>query len=127
VSAAPRSPRRPGRPPVPVDIRLDPRLIVRLSPGDHATVRKLAKEAGLPLSIYIRQALLDCQLPTVAPAANLRVIHELNRIGNNLNQLTRLAHTGRVNRKLLPLVEDLAERIRAYHRALLGFDDRPSD
>jgi mobilization protein NikA len=127
VRSAPCSPRRPGRPPLPVDIRLGSRLIVRLSPGDHEAVRHRAAEAGLLLSIYVRHTLLDRQLPTVAPAANLRVLRELNRIGNNLNQLTRLAHTGRVSRKLLQLVEDLAERIRAYHRALLGLDDRPPD
>lgn len=123
-----RSPtRRNGRPTVPVEQRLGPNLVVRLSARDHAAVRLLAKRAGLPLAIYVRHTLFDCKLPTVAPAANLDILRELNRIGNNLNQLTRLAHTGRISRKLLSIVEDLAERIHGYHRALLGLDGRPPD
>jgi hypothetical protein len=41
------------------------------------------------------------------PASNLQLIVALSRIGNNLNQLTRLAHQGRLVSSLVPLLEEL--------------------
>jgi hypothetical protein len=54
------------------------------------------------------------------------MIQQLSRLGNNLNQLTRLVHTGRVSPRLEPLLVKIRDQIDAFRRQLLGLgDDRP--
>jgi Bacterial mobilisation protein (MobC) len=70
------------------------------------TVR--AKTVPLPVSVYVRKAALAHRLEVIQiPASNLQLIVALSRIGNNLNQLTRLAHQGRLPSSLVPLLEEL--------------------
>jgi mobilization protein MobC len=53
-------------------------------------------------------------MPAVVPASNLAVVAELNRIGVNLNQLTRLANNGRIRSEdLKRLLAALSERVLA--------------
>jgi hypothetical protein len=51
------------------------------------------------------------------------MIQQLARLGNNLNQLTRLVHTGRVSPRLEPLLEQIRDQIATFHRQILGLDD----
>ena len=70
----------------------------RLTPDERAAVEARAKKAGLSRSDYLRRMALKGHI-TVAPPARLdfKLVAELNRIGVNLNQLTRAANaTGQV-------------------------------
>ena len=68
---------------------------LRLSPSERSTMEEKAQQAGLKLSEYLRSAALN---KTIRPQAKIPEINratyvELGRIGNNINQLTKAAHT----------------------------------
>ena len=80
---------------------------IRFSDSEWRTVLDLADAAGLKPTVLVRRSALGQRLrrrPTtrhlavVEAAADALAEHDrqLARIGNNLNQLTRLAHVGRV-------------------------------
>ena len=76
-------------------------LGVQLTPTERAELEFAAAEAGARLSQYVRELCLrrSATPETVAcvrrnPEAK-RLMHELSAIGNNLNQLTRVANTNR--------------------------------
>lgn len=60
-------------------------------------MRKLADQAGYPLSVYVRvRSLRPLQAPRLQPKPqpNPELLRELRRIGVNLNQLARAANAG---------------------------------
>ena len=65
---------------------------VRFSPEEWETVRGRADEVALSPARYLREAALGKRL---APRANAQAVHQLARVGNNLNQLARAANTNR--------------------------------
>jgi len=74
---------------------------VQLTPTERAELELAAAEAGARLSQYVRELCLrrSATPETVAgvrrnPEAK-RLMHELSAIGNNLNQLARVANTNR--------------------------------
>ncbi|MFC3196261.1 plasmid mobilization relaxosome protein MobC [Parapedobacter deserti] len=97
-------------------------LVVRLTPTERLLIAGKAREAGIRISDWFRRS---ARSATVAPrlsredASHLRT---LSGMANNLNQLTKLAHTlGLVSlladlRTLLGMVEKLMERITGYDR-----------
>jgi hypothetical protein len=103
-------------------------LVVRVLPEDYAAALEAAATASLDLATYLRHLLRNRRIPTLAPAPTLGMVRELSRLGINLNQLTRLAHTGRVSPRLEPLLEEISEQIRTFHRQLFHLDDdHPTD
>jgi hypothetical protein len=74
-------------------------LGVQLTPTERAELQAAAAASGATLSQYVREL---CLRRTVAPSAVAgtrrnpeakRVLNELSAIGNNLNQLARVANT----------------------------------
>ena len=85
---------------------------VRFAPEEWAKIQTRAAELRLPPSTYFRQTSLGYRL---SGRINARAIAELGRIGNNLNQLTRVANaTGRIDltRRLDFVLLELTEAIR---------------
>ncbi|MEL7484347.1 MAG: plasmid mobilization relaxosome protein MobC [Planctomycetota bacterium] len=83
-----------GRPPkAPAERRTDS-LHADCTIADKIYVRDQAKLAGLTLSEYIRRRCLDHQVTAKTTRADARLVHELNAIGVNLNQLARLGNSG---------------------------------
>lgn len=73
------------------------RLNLRLSDLEYAFVLKRAAGFGLPLAKFVRVCLLDLPKPAKRvhdlPIINPELYRQLVSIGNNVNQLTRYAHT----------------------------------
>ena len=63
---------------------------VRFAPDEWDKIRARAADVRLPPSTYVRQTALGYRL---SGRINVRAIAALGRIGNNLNQLTRVANT----------------------------------
>src|SRR5258707_7036468 len=76
-------------------------LGVQLTPSERAELELAATEAGASLSQYVRELCLRraAEAATVGGARRnpeaKRLLHELSAIGNNLNQLARVANTKR--------------------------------
>ena len=94
---------------------------VQLTPDERAGLETAAAGAGACLSAYVR-ALCLCragEVPRVEgprrchPDAE-RLFYELNAIGNNLNQLTRIANTHRA----LPAADELRAITRLVREAM---------
>lgn len=97
------------RPPEPRFTLVKP---VRFAPEEWDKIRARAAEVRLPPSTYVRQTSLGYRL---SGRINARAIYELGRIGNNLNQLTRVANaTGRIDqtKRLKTVLYELTEAIR---------------
>jgi Bacterial mobilisation protein (MobC) len=69
-------------------------LRARVRPDELHRIEQLARDAGKTPSEYVRDAALTAQIMIkrtrrVAPA----LLHELSRIGNNLNQIAKICNT----------------------------------
>ena len=69
---------------------------LRLSPSERTALEQKAKSAGLKLSPYLREAGLNKTIAVKTksvPEINRAIYVELGRVGNNINQITKAAHT----------------------------------
>ncbi|MGB5661593.1 MAG: plasmid mobilization relaxosome protein MobC [Thermoanaerobaculia bacterium] len=85
---------------------------VRFAPEEWQKIQARAAEVRLPPSTYVRETALGYRL---SGRINLRAVAQLGRIGNNLNQLTRVANaTGRIDetKRLKTVLNEITEAIR---------------
>lgn len=79
------------------------RLNLRLSDSEFEIVQSKAKGFGLPLAKFVRVCLLDLPKPIKRthdlPIVDPHLYRQLVSIGNNINQLTRYAHTASLDPK----------------------------
>src|SRR5271169_4153370 len=61
---------------------------VRLTREEHQELIARAQDAGVRAATYLRNAALG-SLPTPVSQVNVDLLHELSRVGNNLNQVAR--------------------------------------
>lgn len=69
------------------------RVSSRVTAAEAEALGLRARECDLPVAAYVRQILRGSTPSARRPAAREAVV-ALSRVGNNLNQLTRLAHGG---------------------------------
>ena len=72
----------------------DVRVTIRLSPEQYESIKGRADTAHLSLSSYIRSAAMRHKVTVIDALPEMT--RELKGLGRNLNQLTSLAHEGRV-------------------------------
>lgn len=112
---------KPGRPRLPPNEIRERRLGVRLTEEEYWTIRRNAEELGLPVTYYLRaRGLNQRPRPRGYPKANLIYYDELNRLGNNLNQLLVLIYSNRAPLGLLSTLRRLQEAVEALKGSLLG-------
>jgi hypothetical protein len=86
-----------GRPEMAEDVKRGSRLpAIRLTVAEKNDLDLKAEADGLDLSSWVRQHLTNAPAPkrTMAPT-DASLITELNRIGNNVNQIARQVNRGR--------------------------------
>lgn len=117
--------RRGGRPRLAETDRRRVRVYLHLTAAEGERLAERAGATGFPLGTYVRIAALATRTspPAEIPQANLAVVLQLQRIGNNLNQLTRLANSGMLDPALGPTLDDIATKLQLFHRALVGLAD----
>ena len=84
------------------------RITVRLSPEELNSIEAKAETAHMALSTYIRACALRHKVVVVESVKECN--SELKAIGRNLNQLTVLAHEGRIQLVNLDGVESALEK-----------------
>ncbi len=85
---------------------------VRFAPEEWEQILARAEEVDLPPSVYVRQSTLGYRL---SRRIDQKAIYHLGRVGNNLNQLARVANaTGKVelNARLEGAIGELMDAIR---------------
>lgn len=88
-------------------------LGIWITDEERAAVSAQAIKAGRPPASFARAVLFD-RLPNALPSASpeaQRCAHELGRIGNNLNQLTRSAHINGMNALDRAQLRDTIQRL----------------
>ena len=70
------------------------RINLRVTEKDYEKINKKAKKAKLNMSQYVSLSALDRDFVIIEDLKDL--IHQLSKVGNNLNQLTMLAHQNRL-------------------------------
>ncbi len=91
----------------------------RFTDRQFAALAEHALACGLPVAAFIRQVVLGVTPVARRPLAHAAIV-AINRVGNNLNQLVHLAHTGVVLAPdLLRALTAVLAEIRALRDALL--------
>ena len=76
------------------------RVTIRLDEAEHTKINERAENAGLTLSGYFRSAVLNTppppqsRRPPVDRTELAKLLAAMGRIGNNINQLARVANAG---------------------------------
>lgn len=127
----PQRRRRGGRPVLPASERRDIQLHVRLSPDEQALLEGLKERAAADsLSDYVRMVALN--EARAAPRKRQRgpdfgpIVAEFSAIGNNLNQLTRLAHSGHFSPASEAAIKECLQAHGAALRKMFAGDDCPA-
>jgi hypothetical protein len=90
----------------------------RFTPEQFDLIAERAEACGLSVAAYVRQLVLGATPSDRRPDTRAAVV-ALNRVGNNLNQLTKLAHVGTLlPRDLLRAIEQVLEEVRRLRDAL---------
>lgn len=96
---------------------------VRLTAAEHRRLVELAKEAKLSLSRFLVAAGLAGKVPTYEDRERQeRAIMEVNRVGNNLNQIARQLNAQRGMINFGRLEEALIETKQALEAVRIQFD-----
>ena len=109
-----------ARPRLPASLRRTRQINLRVTEAEARTLAGHAEASRLTVPAYLRRRGLRRPAPATAVAElppELR--RELNKIGVNLNQLTRLAHQGRYRPRGGRAVADRLERAAAWIETIL--------
>jgi len=119
--ASPPSPELDSSPP---ESHLTRPVATRVSPEQYEEIRERARACGLSVAAYVRLAALGVT-PVLRRGSDVRPsIAALNRVGNNLNQLTRLANQGMpFPAELATTIASVLAEVRRMRDALLEADE----
>ena len=103
--------RRGGRPPVNADKRKSVVVSSRYSPEQYEALVRRATKAGVRPSTLQHSATMNKRIVREeAPASDFELVRELKAIGNNLNQLAKIANTtGRMPAGLSEVITELTD------------------
>jgi hypothetical protein len=94
----------------------------RFTEDQFAALDEYARACGLPVAAYIRRVVLGVNPTPRRPLAHAAIV-AVNRVGNNLNQLVHLAHTGLLlPPDLLRAIAEVRREIQSLRMALLRDD-----
>ncbi len=116
----------PTQPCTPTVGRLTRQVTSRLTAEEAEQLAGWAKDSNLSVAAYVRGLLRATPPPPARSDARAAVV-ALGRVGNNLNQLTRLAHGGRVlSTDLFQAVESLRVEVYRLREEILAQQERRS-
>jgi len=102
---------------------------IRLTQIERDELQSKARDASVSLSEYVRRAAFLRRLPPRSvPEVNRETYVELARVGNNLNQLMRAIHEGRVQVLLpeaLAQVQDVLTQFKELGFLVIGREVDP--
>ncbi len=95
-------------------------MSIRESERERRQIEEKAMATGLATSAYIRTMALDGgNVDTTIHEDRQKLMHELSAIGNNINQIARMANTNLFISK--SDVQDVKEQLRQIQRLLLQY------
>ena len=99
---------------------------IRFSTEERAQLYEAARQVSLTLSTFVRRVVLKRRMPPAGVGeVNRETYRELCRIGNNVNQLMRAVHEGRVPQVDPNLLTELRVLVKEVGLQCLGVGDLP--
>jgi hypothetical protein len=95
------------------------KVTVRLSNKEHDHLKKQANLYGLKMEPYIRKLIAGKEVKPRPPEEYYKILTELNHIGNNINQIARVANaqrhitTDKIN-EAVKMVDDVMDIVRSW-------------
>lgn len=95
------------------------KMSVRLTNKEHAHLKKQADNTGLKMEPYIRKLIAGKEVSPRPPEEYYKILTELNHIGNNINQIARVANserhitTNKIN-EAVKMVDDIMDIVRSW-------------
>lgn len=71
------------------------KISVRLSAEEHTHLKAQAANAGLKMEPFVRRLIMGKEIYPRSPDTYAALLRELSAIGNNLNQIARVANSTR--------------------------------
>ena len=90
-------------------------LKVRLTPAESSRLKEQSARTGRSMSDIIRSAWKKLNIIELPPADFAETVVQIRRVGNNLNQLTRLANAGEIK---IPEIKEVLAGITALDRKI---------
>ena len=88
------------------------KISVRLNQGEHDHLMKQTEKSGLPAEALIRFLIMGVDVRPIPPVQLGEVIRQLSAIGNNVNQIARVANsTGRISREDIVAIQSMQAQI----------------
>ncbi|MDB5024209.1 MAG: hypothetical protein JWP78_1964 [Mucilaginibacter sp.] len=98
-----------GRPKKNKEDKLSRVVVIRLTEGELKQLEEFSIMCSQHVSVLVRARLFSGRYPkAIAPKVNILLYAELNRIGVNLNQLTRQVNAGKLPIGLLNVLNELS-------------------
>ena len=73
----------------------DNAVIVRLTKSEKQILKKKSKDCCMKMEPFIRKLIIGAEIRARPPTEYIRLVHEINAIGNNINQIAHIANTER--------------------------------
>lgn len=67
-------------------------ILIRLNENEKKCLMQKSKECGLKMEPFIRKLIMDCEIKARPPDEYVKLIREINSIGNNINQIAHVAN-----------------------------------
>ena len=116
-----------ARPKVPEAERRSAKFTMMLTKGELAKLVQLGEVCNKPPGTLAREKIFKGKFPAARiPIIDVHYYTELQKIGNNLNQLTRLANSGKIPRELLEILLKLQQRLDLTINKII-YDSQSSD
>ena len=75
-------------------------------------LERLSKNSGLTMTAVITKLILECEIHPLKTDELLKIYNELNHIGNNINQIARIANSKHeIAQQELAVIECLVKQI----------------
>ena len=116
---------RATKPKLPAEHAKSRRVTIRFRVGEYSQIESEARTLVTPPADYIRLKALNLPLPP-APLPEIRreLCMELGRVGNNLNQLLKAIHEGRVVSVRAQEIEPVVAMLKKIKAEVAGLSSR---
>ena len=93
------------------------RIELRLSDSEYAEIKKQAEQAGMKRTQLIRQLIMGHEIRAKPAEDYLKLVREINAIGNNINQIAHIANTQKYVDKeqikyIVEYLDDIMDKVR---------------
>ena len=88
------------------------RVTIRFTPDEYNSLKEKATQFDMTLSDYVRTTLLSKREKVRPSKCDKSLVYEINRIGNNLNQIARHCNTtGTVDKLVLKELVEIEKKL----------------